>query len=552
MKKRIFLILIAIVVLGGWLRFWQLTSHPVSLTIDELGVAYNSYSILKTGRDEHGRLLPLAFRSIGDYKAPLLVYLMTPSIAVFGLIEFAVRFPIALIGTLTIIFVFLLTQEITKNRIISLLTSFSFAISPWHLQFSRPAFEAVLALFLMIVGVWLFLRELRLKGRRWWLSAVFLSLAMYAYHAERLTVPVLLLGLALIFRKELFRYRESTGKTLLLGLIISLPLLYILLGTQGQTRLANAFISRDYFINRDLHQPGERLSFSQKIFDNNFLILFNFWLKRYLDYWDLRFLFFKGVKMTLPGAPDIGLFHLFEIIPFLLGIWLVFLKREVIKKKKKAFFTYWLLIGPLAASLANNPQHALRSLTAIPMPQILVGVGGFWLFGWLKKRNILQKIVISLIILTVFVVSLVYYFDIYCLHFPIHFSEFWDYGHEDLARYAWAHKEEYEEIIIDPRFGSEGPHTVRTPYLYVLFYGQYDPYLFQNSPRRRVKTEDSVDFENFTFREIYWPDDRKKKNTLFLGSPWVLPEEDIDPSQVLEEFYFKNGIVGFSAVKSVE
>lgn len=549
MKKKILVLLMFIVLLGGWLRFWRLAHYPVSLTIDEIAIGYNAYSILKTARDEHGQFLPLAFRSVGDYKPPALIYLMVPAIAIFGLNEFGVRFTIALMGTLSIIFVYLLTQRLTKNKIISLVTSFSVAISPWHIQFSRATFEAVLGLFFIIVGAWLFLRSMAQKGSLLWLAAIFFSLATYSYHAERLVIPVLVLGLALIFRKELFQCKKNTLMAIIVGLVFSLPLLYLLLGPAGQTRPANVFISRDFLINSQLHQEGEQLSFLQKVLDNNPLILTNFWLKRYLDYWDLRFLFFKGVNLTLPNAPDIGLFHLFEIIPFLIGMWLVFFNKKILVGKQKAVIILWLLVGPLAASLANNEQHPLRSLTTIPAPQILVGFGGFWLFNWLKKKDFVKRRLLSLMAIIAVTVSLIYYLDLYYIHFPRQFSEFWDYGMKEFSQYAWEHKDKYREIVIDPTFGSAGPNTIRTPYLDVLFYGKYDPFLFQNSPRRRVKTEDSVDFDKFTFRSIYWPTDRHKKGTLFIGSPWSLPPSDLSLGQILKTITFKNGATGFLIVE---
>jgi len=549
MKKRILILLTIIVLLGGCLRFWQLVNHPVSLSIDEVAIGYNAYSILKTAHDEHGEFLPLAFRSVGDYKPPVLIYLMVPSIAIFGLNEFGVRLPMALVGTLTIIFVYLLTHQLTKNKIVSLIASFSIAISPWHIQFSRASFEAILALFFMLLGVWLFLRSMEQKGHLLWLSAIFFPLAMYSYHAERLAVPILVLGLALIFRKELWQYKKSTLLAIFIGLIFSLPLLYLLLSPAGQTRATSTFITRDFLISSQLHQSGEKLSLIQKILDNNPLILANFWLKRYLDYWDLRFLFFKGIKLTLPNFPDVGLFHLFEIIPFLIGIWLVFLNKKILIGKQKAVFVFWLLVGPLAASLSNNEQHALRSLTAVPTPQILVGFGGFWLFNWLKRKDFIKKIFFNCLMLIVLIGSLIYYMDIYYLHFPIHFSEFWDYGMKEVASYAWGHKDKYNEIVIDPVFGTEGPYTYGTPHLYVLFYSKYDPYLFQNSPRRLVERGSSVDFDKFTFRPINWPEDKEKKGSLFIGSPWSLPPNELLSEQILKTIPFKNGTTGFLVVE---
>jgi len=58
-------------IIGIILRFWQLTKYPVSLSMDETAIGYNAYSILKTGKDEWGEFLPLAFKSVGDYKPPV-------------------------------------------------------------------------------------------------------------------------------------------------------------------------------------------------------------------------------------------------------------------------------------------------------------------------------------------------------------------------------------------------------------------------------------------------------------------------------------------------
>src|SRR5687768_9672490 len=107
MKNRYKLILLALVfILGLTLRVISLDRYPVSLTIDEVAVGYNSYSLSQTGRDEHGKFLPLIFRSIGDYKSPLLIYLNIPATLLFGLNEFSTRITIALVGALTIPLVF--------------------------------------------------------------------------------------------------------------------------------------------------------------------------------------------------------------------------------------------------------------------------------------------------------------------------------------------------------------------------------------------------------------------------------------------------------------
>ncbi|MBI3282756.1 hypothetical protein HYZ70_01635, partial [Candidatus Curtissbacteria bacterium] len=97
------LTLAVILILAAFLRFYQLGQNPPSLDWDETAHGYNAYSILKTGRDEYGYKLPLSFRSFDDYKPPIYTYLVVPSVAIFGLSDFAVRFPSAVLGVLAVL-----------------------------------------------------------------------------------------------------------------------------------------------------------------------------------------------------------------------------------------------------------------------------------------------------------------------------------------------------------------------------------------------------------------------------------------------------------------
>ncbi|MBI2599051.1 glycosyltransferase family 39 protein [Candidatus Curtissbacteria bacterium] len=106
-------LLLAIILLAAILRFYKLGSTPPSLYWDEASLGYNAYSILKTGRDEHGKFLPTTnFAAFGDYKPPGYIYTTVPSIAIFGLTEFAIRFPSALFGTLTVLLTYLLAKKL--------------------------------------------------------------------------------------------------------------------------------------------------------------------------------------------------------------------------------------------------------------------------------------------------------------------------------------------------------------------------------------------------------------------------------------------------------
>ena len=109
-------LLILIIFLAFFLRFYKIDEIPPALYWDEASLGYNAYSILKTARDEHGQFLPITnFAAFGDYKPPGYIYFTVPSIAVFGLNEFAIRFPSAFFGILTVLLAYFLTKRLFEN-----------------------------------------------------------------------------------------------------------------------------------------------------------------------------------------------------------------------------------------------------------------------------------------------------------------------------------------------------------------------------------------------------------------------------------------------------
>src|SRR3989344_4994980 len=110
-------LLILIILLAFFLRFYKIDNIPPALYWDEASLGYNAYSILKTARDEHGQLRPATnFAAFGDYKPPGYIYLTVPSIAIFGVNEFAIRFPSAFFGVLTVIVTYFLAKKLFPDQ----------------------------------------------------------------------------------------------------------------------------------------------------------------------------------------------------------------------------------------------------------------------------------------------------------------------------------------------------------------------------------------------------------------------------------------------------
>lgn len=536
LNMKILLVIFFLILIGSFLRFYNIVRNPVSLNIDEVSYGYSAYSILKTGRDENGVFMPLVFRSTGDYKNSILIYSLVPSIAIFGLNEFGVRFTTAFFGILSIPALFLLITSLIKNRKIALLAAALLAVSPWHIYYSRLASESLIGLFFLISGMWLFLKMLKGSWRWAILASLVLTISIYSYHSLRLFTPIFIM--CSIFIE--FGRKKAGKKNLIyftvLSVILSLPLLYLILEGSANVRASMTFLSQDidytrYIILDHIQRSGE-----------NFLLFF-FWIKRFLNYFQPNFLFFSGLNMTTAATFGLGVLYLYELPWFILGI------IGLVSKKieNKPLIVLWILLGIAPATLTNNEQSPVRSLIILPMLILVVAIGAssfFQIINRLKNRYLKLSVQLSyaLFILIIFTQA----FLIFVVHFPVQKGEAFMEGTKETVLYALANKEKYQEIVYDPYRGIEAPYIVNIPHMYFLFYSKYDPFTYQTIPKNFG--QEFFNFDKFTIRRIDWRVDREKQGVLFIGSPWSLPRHDLKAGEILKEIYLSSGDLAFLIV----
>ena len=211
--------LLLIVAAGFALRLAAINLIPPSLNWDEVSLGYNAYSLLKTGRDEWGTVLPTIFRAYGDYKLPIYIYLATLS-------PFFVRLPSIIFGTLLIVIAYLLGRRMS-SPFVGLTAALLVAISPWTWWISRIALEANVGALLIAIGVYCLL------SRKLSLGILFLGLSVWAYNSARVFSPLFLIFFLIINRR---RIRLSTMNYLLITILFT-PMFLQLLMPSGQARL---------------------------------------------------------------------------------------------------------------------------------------------------------------------------------------------------------------------------------------------------------------------------------------------------------------------------
>lgn len=202
MKNIKVLILTLIVALSAFLRFYKLVQVPPSLNWDEIASGYNAYTIANWGADEYGNKFPIVFKSFGEDKAPVHIYLTAIIVKIFGLTDYSTRVSSAAVGVLSVIVIYFLAKFLFKSDLAGMFSALFLAVSPYHLQYSRGLWEANFTLFFLILGLTLFYYGIEKKNWMIPASVASFGLSFFAYNAAKPVVPLIVLLLFLMHFKS--------------------------------------------------------------------------------------------------------------------------------------------------------------------------------------------------------------------------------------------------------------------------------------------------------------------------------------------------------------
>lgn len=470
-------------------RFTNLGSNPPHLSNDEISIAYDAYSVLKTLRDEHNHFLPLSFQSHNTYKAPLTIYLTIPSIAIFGNTNAAARIPTAILGSLTILVLGLLVFELTNNKYLSLLSSFILSISPIHILASRMAFESTNALFFFVAALYLFFLSLRTKfGLFIIVSSILFALSIYSYHTEWVFTPFTLAVLFLLYHKSILKKKTYYIGIILFFILITPLFVDFLNNLQNSTRATTDNILKDPVIANKIEDPNtpfwHKASFTTQAI-----------LEKYSAYYNLSYLFLTGSNLLSKDDPfQAGLF-LSPFLPFFLfGIF----KIKALFKEKSNIIYILLITSPITASLTLGAQSNSRNLISTVPISIACAVGIF--VFWRSVKSIWKLIYTAILI-----IAFMYFFAIFYYHFPKSNAEGFQYGYEQIALFIKPRYQDFKKIIIDPRFGPGNMYS-GVPHLYIPFFTYLNPIELQ----QRKLLRHGSSFDKYEIREYYWNEEIEK------------------------------------------
>lgn len=528
------IILFVIIFVASVLRLWQLGSIPPSPDWDEAALGYNAYSILQTGRDEYGEFLPVVLRSFDDYKPALYTYLIIPLIPILDLSLLAVRLPSAIAGIFAVLLTYLLVKELFKINTksqekakkwkienikskIPIITTILLAISPWHIQFSRVAFESNLGLTLNIAVVYFFIKGLR-SHLFLSISALCAGLSIYAYQSEKIFIPLLLLLLVAVYHRQLLEIpKKKIVMALAVFAIVVAPMAHFIITEDDALKRAQA--TSIFTNNQELLKPSvERLIGAKEnddlvgiVLNNRRVIYAQTMIKNYLHHYNPVWLFFTGDSQR-HHAPDMALLYLWELPFLIIGIVVCIFSPWFRKfKKTRLLLLGWFLIAPLPAVIATDAPHAVRTLNFLPTHQIFTAIGLVSVYLFVRQYKTFRKILYSLFLILTSL-NILYYLNQYFLVQNRAYSEHWQYGYEETVEYVKSVQSEYDKIIVS------NVVPLDQSYIFFLYHMKYPPAKYQ------LESDEKHSFENFEFRKIEWEDDSELENTLLVGSPSEFPE----------------------------
>lgn len=532
------LFLVGILLLTAILRLYKLGDYPIHLTPDEAALGYNAWSIWKTGADEYGKWLPIVFTSFGDFKPGLYVYLAVPFVGLFGLHEWTVRLPSALAGIIAVWRLYSLLKRSsvffeTNKKMLhlgALWAAFVLAVNPWHIQFSRGAWESNVLLTMCLGIAEMLIISLQRKKAIWlWGAAILAGLTLWMYQGAKLSTTMLLLAFVIAFGKKFIQ--KFNWPTLfiagVLGLLVASPIIWgMFTGQGGRLKVFSIFSypRTDVYVQSMILKPLDiqKDSLVYKLFYNEQVNFAMGIARRYFNHVSGRFLFVEGDwEHPQMGVPYLGNFYWFEIIAIFGGILFCFLYPNSFT----LLLIFWLLLAPVPSALSRDEVNAVRSLHMLLPLCSLAGIG--WAFIWQYWGRTLGGKFMWLVIIGAYGFGLCYFGDMFFFAEPKKVAKSQYYGWKQVVEAVRPYRDAGKKVVVNQGYDQ--------PYIYFLFYEQYDPKTYQQVADLEENKYGDVGLvnqiePNLLFRPVNWSADQHEVGAVFVGDSLttILPESSSD------------------------
>lgn len=427
---KIHLFLIILIGVAATPRLLWLNHFPISMVYDELNYVLNAKSLFASGQNIPWTASSLLSWGEKDFD---IVIAEIPSLINAIWIgpnptnQFNARLPNAIMATLSVVFVYLIAKNLL-NQTIAKIAGVFMAVSPWNIHLGRTALELSPAVFFFLFGTYLLLR-----GRSY---KIFLSLPLFVFGflsylgAKLLFLPII--SVLVIYKFK--TVKDSPKSPYLIYFFVSflIFLIYFLTLTfqpagvrKGELLVFSPQWSKSVVDNERLQAiPNPFLS----LFSNKAVVLSKRVIDTYISAFSAPNLFSKGETISIYSTWEYGQFHYIDLILIALGFLALFTYY------RKSFYLLVALIAVSPAASAVDivqETYAVRSFPLFPL-LIIVSAAGFW---YIKEKVKFGK-TLAILTGTVYLISFLYFLQLYFFRFPIYSAERWRFSERLTANYA--------------------------------------------------------------------------------------------------------------------
>ena len=507
--------LLCIFALALAVRLLFLGTFPYGFHEDEIKVGWNAYSILKTGKDDLGNQFALYYNTFGDYRPTGIFYLTIPSLIVFGLTQFAVRFPSAFFGALTVFPVYFLALHVQKRKASlrkkapALFSALFLAIAPWHVFVSRATSEGIICLFFAMCGLCLFVLALE-KGKALWFIGSFISLALSTlfYHMVRPLLPLFVFTILFYYFQYISPKSRKYG--LIFCIIVSLFSMILLSSKASRGRFNQVAVSKYQENVLGVHTSKLQLPTEIK--------------NEYVKYLGLDFLTGDSPKPYRYRVFGVGLVNLAVIVFLFSGI------ITIAERKTSVLPLFLFLLSPIPAAVTGEDAPNLhRALFMLPYLVIIAGFGAYYLW-----KNGFFKRLLFLLLFAVFILSTISAYITYFSSGAMDAAPYRNFGANVVAADILQYEHDYANIVV-----SDDPDSL---YPWYAFIAKKDPASFNAMAIKRIAGDWTYDTITFTQNKCPSADVLSNKNLtgklLVIDSPFcdILGTSKAHPTVKLELF----------------
>lgn len=530
-------LLVLVILVAALLRFYKLSTIPVGFNDDEAAFGYNAYSILKYGFDEWGRYFPFpTFESFGDWKLVFYLYLTVVSQFIFGLSEFATRFPSALFGVFTTVATYFLAKELFDKRV-GIVAALFVTISPWQIVASRNAFESDLLSFFITLGAYFFVKAT--KDIKYLIfSSVAFAICFYVYRSAWFFIPLFLSSQFYFFKKTLLKDKKTIFVNIAIAFVLLLPLLPVVLTFRGQSRfvqesfitgvqrigITNEVNERRGYCTQNL--PGMLCS----VIYNKYLFFISSYISNYTKNISYETFFQNSSPTGFQSFMKRSAFHLFELPLIIAG--LIFAVKT--KSSAAKVLIPWILLAPVGAAITGIGNYGRINLM-MSAPQILSAFGLLSLINLAAKYR-LQIPAMSAAALIIIFSTAKMTVDILYVE-PPNTSRYQRYGYKELFSYL-QQQTAYDHYIISRKI--DNSHQ----YIQYLYFQKIDPKFLQENIKRSRGRDGWVQMESigkYTFAPSLPGVENIPPKTLLVSGQ----KEVTFPLGPIFTIYYLNGDPGF-------